>query len=347
MDGTNLTSGPFRIPNVSVNGQSVGLSAGWGPGTFVQHNYNWKDVVTWVRGAHTLKIGAQVYRPDGIGFFKGVQRRPSFFFNNLLDLVRDAPFSQGGTAYDPLTGQPGIGDFAYEMTTAGVFLQDKWKVRPNLMLTLGIRWDDFGNPNEKEGYNPYSNIHLEPGSTRDEQFANASVVRQVNNFGHRLNNNWSPRVGVAWDPGGDGKWNVRGGIGVYHDWVTMGQSGDQVRSNPPGFVFPSFRVDTAIQPIFSVGTQDEFPYGFQFPSIPAGELDEKGGLVGVQAGVGGIDNDGIRAARSLNYTLGVERAISGSMVAGAPTPDRGLGAAMWDLTSTDLPGTCSTGNSIA
>ncbi len=58
--------------------------------------------------------------------------------------------------------------FAYEMVTEGVFLQDEWKVRPNLMLTLGIRWDDFGNPNEKEGYNPYSNIHLGPGSTRDE-----------------------------------------------------------------------------------------------------------------------------------------------------------------------------------
>lgn len=317
VDGTNLTSGPFRIPNVGISGQSVGLSAGWGPGTFIQHNYNWKDVVTWVRGSHTLKIGAQVYRPDGIGLFAGVQRRPSFFFNNLLDLVRDAPFSQGGTAYDPLTGQPGIGDFAYEMTTAGIFVQDEWKVRPNLMLTLGIRWDDFGNPHEKEGYNPYSNIHLGPGSTLDEQFANASVVKQFHNFGHRLNNNWSPRVGIAWDPGGDGKWSVRGGFGVYHDWVTMGQSGDQVRSNPPGFVFPSFRVDTPIKPIFSVGTQDEFPYGFRFPTIPAGQLDEKGGLVGVQAYVGGIDNDGIRAARAVNYTFGVERAISGSTVAGA------------------------------
>ena len=327
VDGTNLTSGPFRLPNVAVSGQSVGLSAGWGPGTFIQHNYNWKDVVTWVRGSHTLKVGAQVYYPDGIGLFAGVQRRPSFFFNNLLDLVRDAPFSQGGTAYDPLTGQPGIGDFAYEMITTGIFLQDEWKVRPNLMLTLGIRWDDFGNPNEKTGtcrgkgqtcqFNPYSNIHLGPGSTRDEQFANASVVKQPNQFAGRLNNNWAPRVGVAWDPGGDGKWSVRGGVGVFHDWLTMGQSGDQVRNNPPGFVFPAFRVDTAIQPIFSVGTQDEFPYGFQFPSIPAGQLDEKGGLVGVQAAVGGIDNDGTHAAHSMNYTFGVERALPGSMVAGA------------------------------
>ncbi len=319
VDGTNdkQTPGvPHRLPWITVSGQSLGLSPGWGPATFIQHNYNWKNVVTWVRGSHTLKLGGQVYVPDGIALFNTPRRRPQFFFNNLLDLVRDAPFSQSGTAYDALTGQPAAnGEFAYEMVTAGVFLQDEWKVRPNLMLTLGIRWDDFGNGNEKAGFNPFSNIHLGQGNTRDEQFANASVVARPNIFPGRLNNNWAPRVGVAWDPGGDGKWSVRGGVGVFHDWVTMGQIGDQVSSNPPGFVFPTFRTDTEIQPIFSIGAQDEFPYGFQFPSIPGGELDERGGLAGVQAFAGGLDND-LDVAHSLNYTLGVEGALPGSMVAG-------------------------------
>ena len=38
----------------------------------------------------------------------------------------------------------------------------------------------------------------------------------------------------------DGKWAVRGGVGVYHDWIAMGQTIDQTRNNPPGVLSETF-----------------------------------------------------------------------------------------------------------
>ena len=72
--------------------------------------------------------------------------RPHFQFNNLLDLVRDQPFEESGVNFDPLTGQVANGAYRHLMNTNGAFVQDEWRAKPNLTLSLGIRWDDYGNP---------------------------------------------------------------------------------------------------------------------------------------------------------------------------------------------------------
>ena len=50
-------TGDFTIPNINVTGQSVGYGVGFSQGQFIQHNYQWRDVLTHVRGAHVLKVG--------------------------------------------------------------------------------------------------------------------------------------------------------------------------------------------------------------------------------------------------------------------------------------------------
>ena len=101
--------------------------------------------------------------------------RPSFQFNNLLDLVRDQPYQQGGVNYDPITGQVASGAFGTCST--------RWGLRPgrlegasNLTLTLGVRWDDYGDP-YPDNNTTMGNIFLESGGTLDERFANAAVRR--------------------------------------------------------------------------------------------------------------------------------------------------------------------------
>ena len=153
------------------------------------------------------------------------------------------------------------------------------------------------------GYH-YSNLFLGSGDL-NQRFENAAV-RSVNSpFAHRLNRNVSPRFGYAWSPGHNGKTNIRGGIGVYHNPIDLGETIDVLRGNPPGFLFPTFTQSTPIKPLFSLGTQNTvWPFGFTLPAIPLGQVNPVGGLVGVQSDVWGVDPHLTLAA---DFELGVWR----------------------------------------
>ena len=58
-------TGDFTIPGISVTGQSVGYGVGFAQGDFIQHNYHWRDVLTHVRGTHTLRFGYEGWYGDG------------------------------------------------------------------------------------------------------------------------------------------------------------------------------------------------------------------------------------------------------------------------------------------
>jgi hypothetical protein len=316
VEGTNVKEAAFHVPEISVVGQDVGIGTGWGPGTFIQRNYNWRDVVTLVRGSHTLKLGFHVwYGDDDALGFTGVYSRPSFTFNSLLDLVRDEPYDESGVSFDPLTGQWKDASYKYLASREGAFIQDEWKAQRNLTITMGLRWDDFGNAYPAKGTN-LSNILLGPGSTLDEQIAGASVLPVENVFENRLINNWSPRVGVAWDPKGDGMWVVRGGFGIFRDWPTLGFQENGLAGNPPGAVFPYFLAGTDSPPLFSVGTSDKLPYGFTYPTIPPLRYNERGAPIGLDVDVGGFDRKYSPPA-NYNYMIGFERKLGAGFAAGA------------------------------
>ena len=311
VNGFNGFDAKLSIPVISIAG-STGM--GVGGGLFVQNNWNWRDVVTWVKGSHSIKFGGNYFWGNDWADFPQGNNRPTFNFNNLLDVVRDQPFSGSGAARDPLTGELKRYRFGAKATTIGLFVQDEWKVRPNLTLTLSLRYDDFGNATGIQDFQ-YSNLYVAPGNTYQERFRSAAIRKQDSQFDHRLKNNWGPRFGFAYSPGSSRKWSIRGGIGLYYDWVTLGESIDRVNINPPNFLFPNVGQLLPIKPIFGIGTQDTFPYGFTLPKIPSTGLDSRGGLVGVQSSVGGIDPN-LKAPPTWNYLVGVEHELPKQMVVG-------------------------------
>jgi hypothetical protein len=312
--GWSTKSAPFSVPSTTVAGVGLTIDPGWS-GLYAQHNYNWRDVVSWVHGSHSFHIGGGFFRDDDTADFRNAQGRPQFNFDNLIDLVTDNPASEGGVAYDALTGQPKPFVFGARGNGESLFFQDEWKVRSNLMLTLGIRWDDFGNPVGVNGYH-YSNLFLGSGDL-NQRFESASVRSVTSPFAHRLNRNFSPRFGYAWSPGHSGKTNIRGGIGVYHNPIDLGETIDILRGNPPGFLFPTFTQSTPIKPLFSLGTQNTvWPFGFTLPTIPLGQQNPVGGLVGVQSDVWGI-NPNLGSPITLNWVAGVEREIPAKFVVSA------------------------------
>lgn len=311
----------LKVPEVNINDGSTGFNAGgWGPGEYRGPNYNWRVVLSWIRGAHTFKFGYDGDHAIEHGDFTPVNVRPVFQFNTLFDVVQDNPVQESVGAYNPLTGNPGLVNFGGQTNPFGFFAQDDWKVKSNLSLTLALRWDDFTNhtPWGNSGFQ-FSSILLGAGSTLTEQIANASVspVSGVFKPNYPQSNYWSPRIGFAWDPSKTGKWSIRGGVGVYRDWIVLGQTVDQTRNNPPGVVSPVFTEGgTGIQPIFALSSTGTYPYTFPLPPIPAGSLDAKGGLLGVASSVTALERN-ITAPLAVNYVVGVERELPWRLVAGA------------------------------
>jgi Carboxypeptidase regulatory-like domain/TonB dependent receptor len=324
--GANGQDANLRVPIINIldGTQGFNVGGGWGPGEYRGPNYNWRAVLTWVHGAHTLKFGYDGDHAIEHGDFTPVSVRPTLSFNTLFDLVQDNVYQYTFSAYDPFTGQAGKVVFGGQTNPFGFFAQDNWKVKSNLSLTLALRWDDFTNHTAwgNSGFK-FNTLFLGAGSTLSQQIADATVgpVNQV--FANNQNNNWSPRIGFAWDPTKSGKWSVRGGVGVYRDWVALGQSVDEMRTNPPSLIGTTFTntvtyngVTTPLSNYFALASSGNYPYNFPLPPIPAGTLNPAGGITGVQSNVWALARNMVPPL-AVNYVIGVEHEIPWRLVAGA------------------------------
>jgi Carboxypeptidase regulatory-like domain len=109
---------------------------------------------------------------------------------------------QGFSTTQPAFGFP-AGGLGPDNRTA-LYFGDSWKVRSNLTIALGLRWErDTGRTDSDLGAIPELNAAF-PG---------------MGNPVHQPNKNFAPQLGIAWDPKGDGKTVVRGGIGLYYENV--------------------------------------------------------------------------------------------------------------------------------
>jgi hypothetical protein len=108
----------------------------------------------------------------------------------------------------PTGGFQGVGSGFFSGNSKGfaLFLLDDIKLTPRLTMNLGLRYDFFGNPADTK-LNALNAVASLPGTPLV-----FSVPKQDwNNIG--------PRLGLAWDPTGAGKWAVRAGAGLVYDWI--------------------------------------------------------------------------------------------------------------------------------
>src|SRR5205085_5370702 len=111
----------------------------------------------------------------------GPTQRPGYVFqtgsptglNPIFDFANDQPTLEPGINFDLRTGALSQQSVGYRSTNFGFFGQDDWKVKPNLSINYGIRWDFNTSPNEVSQRT--ANIILGSGSTLFEQITNASV----------------------------------------------------------------------------------------------------------------------------------------------------------------------------
>src|SRR5882724_8444815 len=201
------------LPQISVGGGGINMG---GPAGFPQGRsdttYVLSDTLSYLRGNHSLKFGGELRR-----FYNNNTNRDTGTFT----FANTAAFLAGNA--NGFTATLGDVSTAIAQGALGLFVQDNYKVRSNLTLELGMRWDWLMSPTER--YNRFADYVLQTNS----------LVRVNNGIAPVYHTNWKnfqPRIGFAWDPFKNGKTSVRGAYAILSDQpVTNLVSGDA--SNPP------------------------------------------------------------------------------------------------------------------
>ncbi len=232
-DLANNPNAPWGLPQVSFNGTGSVTVNGFGIGSFNgfdQWTYAGKDVLTKVHGAHTMKMGGEFTRLLSVDapFWAD---RPGYTFNNIWDFLNDAPVLESAQS-DPKTGVPSALRKDLRNNIIGLFYQDNWKVRSNLTVTMGLRWEYFGPISEKNGQ--LASVVLGKGSG---MFTDMRVRTGGTQFDAQKGN-FGPQLGFAWSPTSfrghefTNRLVLRGGFGIAYNGVSQSNTLD-VRFNPP------------------------------------------------------------------------------------------------------------------
>ena len=116
-------------------GQAFGV--GFAQGDFIQHNYHWRDVLTHVKGAHTLKFGYEGWYGDDVEPFQGPWSQPKFSFSNLLDPGAGCSHNENGIYYNPQTGTEQLWSWDAAPELLDSLCEDTWKAKKNLTRDPG------------------------------------------------------------------------------------------------------------------------------------------------------------------------------------------------------------------
>jgi hypothetical protein len=298
------------IPGISVTGIQ-GYQVGWGPNIFVQNNFLWSDVVSWTRGSHSMKFGGGYTLERADNDSARAITRPTFSFNNVFDFANDAPFSESKIPLDPRTGTIPDSIKRYHRTQSfNVFVQDEWKLRRNLTISAGVRFEYFMNITDVSD-NMVTNIEfpVDTGNLQSDLASARMVQREYYLSGGVFGPQhvFAPRVSFAWDPTSAGRMSVRGGFGRFYDRMSN-QIWDSEHQNLPGYANAATTVQQPVKPLFALGGSNVLPYGFPFPVGLTAGVRPNGGLVNGTASVVAADSN-TPTEYLENWFLGVQRAL--------------------------------------
>jgi hypothetical protein len=209
--------------NINITGDFSSAGGFATPGLIATTTYQFSDDYNWVKGNHQIQFGASYIRPgqnstfcvycDGLYTFSGqlTGNAMSDFISGALDSFTDANISHDNERWNNI----------------GLYAQDSWKFNSRLTINYGLRWEPYLAGSILNGWVTHysqadfnANIHstiypnapvglLFPGDTGFTSTGNRPNNTRWNNF--------APRVGVAWDPKGDGRTVIRASFGILYD----------------------------------------------------------------------------------------------------------------------------------
>jgi hypothetical protein len=240
------------VPTLTFSGGTSII--GYGPYRDYNRNNDFFDNMTKIKGNHTIRFG---------GVFNHYQKtenaasgnQGTFAFSPASTPSTTNSFQQSFANF--LVGNVATFTQASEDVTPDIranqfelYVQDDWKVRPNLTVNIGLRYSMFFQPtdakNELTTFDPA--VFNRSGlptitsagllTTNAQNYLNGIIINGQNSpYGNKISNqalfNYAPRFGFAWDPYGTGKTSIRGGYGLFYDATLYGTFEQNIFANPP------------------------------------------------------------------------------------------------------------------
>ena len=257
----------FNIAGFTSLGDSL-----WTPELAVENIYQIADTLSWTHGKHSLKFGID-FRRQQRNFFQETAPRGRFEFDGgySADLITQ---SGGNGLADLLLGIPKDfdqdklqGTYPTRYWDLAGFVQDDFRVTPNLTLNLGLRYEIASPANGR-----VANFDLDRAVIVTSYGANG-----VSHAGVEFDkNNWGPRVGVAYSPFGSKRTVIRSAFGVFYS--SEGNIFDDLGLNPPALSVNSRTYNSSNIPQPSQLISAGFPPDFFFadPNPPVGFVRSNG-----------------------------------------------------------------------
>jgi len=263
-----------------------------------QKRSQWNDNVDWTRGQHNLRFGGEFQRIGAdfdLGVFRsGVVEFVQDFANqdrNGDGVINDEDLLFAVAIRSGIPNQDLVIPNADNNYTAA-YLQDDWRVHPQLTLNLGLRYEIDSDVNDVGHYDQINPI----------------LLPYLHGTRHKAANNWGPRVGFNW-ASKNAQLSVHGGYGIYYDRVTLeieslerGLNGTALPINvtlgSANFLDPNGNFIPGLTPMYPATT-------FSGPIIP--------GAGGASEGINIIDNN-MRNPMVQQFNLGVQYQLSRNWV---------------------------------
>ncbi|MFI5127010.1 MAG: TonB-dependent receptor domain-containing protein, partial [Candidatus Acidiferrales bacterium] len=269
------------------------------------------DTVRYLHGNHSFAFGGEIRRFYNNNFALDTG---SFNYGNICNFMADSVVTfTGGVPSSPCAGAPAGGtttnnNFSINLSNGaskilepaiGLFAEDSYKIRPNITLELGLRYD-------------YNNL-ITDSNNRFVEFIPTSVsLVQVGTNGlsqeYRPDKkNFGPRVGIAWDPWGDGKTSVRAGYAILYDQPVSGIVTGMTLNPPFGDPLTfngTIGLSNAVVTAGPAGLAPSTTFaGFHDPYVQSYNLTlqrQVSSSLGFQVGYVGSKGTHLRLARNLN-----------------------------------------------
>ena len=267
--------GTPSLPQLQVSGFFNLTQAIAGP-VAGSNYYGIRELVNHTRGKHTLKAGADLslekfIHDTTLNNYGTFSFDGSITGSGLTDFILGRPRTMNQDA--PITK---IDNSWY----LGFFLQDDWRVHRRLTLNLGLRYDlqlPVTDPHDRKlTFVPGAKSTLVPTAPANLLFAGDPGVPR--GIASTDKNNFAPRIGLAWDPFGDGKTSVRTAFGLFYGSAS-GNEFNSTADNQPFTVRQRFNSVRSLTDVYGdlPGGVSPFPYSFTpanprfiFPASVAG-----------------------------------------------------------------------------